>query len=136
MAYDGELASRIRVALAHREAVTEKKMFGGLTFMVADRMCCGVLQDNLVLRVSSRDYGEALSQPHARPMDLTGQPMRGFVYVSPEGYQQDEDLQMWLARALHMLMLLLQRKHPAGQCASHLEVLRRGRSSCASTLSF
>ncbi len=100
MAYDEELASRIRVALAHREAVTEKKMFGGLTFMVADRMCCGVLQDNLVLRVSSQDHDEALSHPHARPMDFTGQPMRGFVYISPEGYQQEEDLQMWLARAL------------------------------------
>ncbi|MBI4200122.1 MAG: TfoX/Sxy family protein [Chloroflexi bacterium] len=100
MAYSEELASRIRAALAHREAVTEKRMFGGLTFLVGGRMSCGVLRDDLVLRVSGQDYEEALAHPHARPMDFTGEPMKGFLYIGLEGYQRQEDLQRWLAQAL------------------------------------
>ena len=100
MAYNEEPASRIRVALAHQGNVTEKKMFGGLTFMVGSSMCCGVLQDSLVLRVSAQDYEEALAHPQARPMDFTSRPMKGFLYVSSEGYQQEEDLQRWLTKAL------------------------------------
>ncbi len=100
MAYNKELASRIRTALAHREAVAEKNMFGGLTFMVDGKMCCGALQDNLVLRVTMQDYEEALTHPSARPMDFTGQPMKGFLYISPEGYTLQEDLQRWLAKGL------------------------------------
>ncbi len=100
MAYNEELASRIRTALAHREAVTEKKMFGGLTFMVDGKMCCGVLQDNLVLRVSAQDYEESLTHPNSRPMDFTGRPMKGFLYISSDGYQHQQDLQTWLAKGL------------------------------------
>ena len=100
MAYNEDLASRIRVALAHQDNVTEKKMFGGLTFMVGGSMCCGVLQDNLVLRVNAQDYEEALAHSHARPMDFTSRPMKGFLYVSSEGYQREEDLQRWLTKSL------------------------------------
>ena len=100
MAYNDELASRIRVALAHQDNVTERKMFGGLSFMVGGSMCCGVLQDNLVLRVSAQDYEEALAHSHARPMDFTNRPMKSFLYVSSEEYQQEEDLQRWVTKAL------------------------------------
>ncbi len=112
MSYNEALASRIRAALGHREAVTEKKMFGGLTFMVDGKMCCGVLQDNLILRVTIQDYEEALGHPHARPMDFTGQPMKGFLYIAPTGYAQEKDLQMWLSKGLAYVDTAPQKKAP------------------------
>lgn len=99
MPYDEGLAGRVREALAGYAAFTEKKMFGGLSFLINGHMCCGVLKDNLVLRVSPDDYEEALAEPDTRPMDFTGRPMRGFVYVGPKGYQKDEELEKWLLKA-------------------------------------
>jgi hypothetical protein len=85
MAYDQTLAERIRTLLSDRSDVAERPMFGGLTFMVAGHMCCGVNKDELIVRLGPADADAALSSPHARPMDLTGRPMRGFVAVSPYG---------------------------------------------------
>lgn len=99
MPYNDELAWQIRKVLARYPAVTEMKMFGGLTFLVNGHMCCGVLKDNLVVRVSPEDYEKALAEPHARPMDFTGRPLRGFVYVGPKGYVKDEQLERWLLMA-------------------------------------
>ena len=100
MAFDEVLASRIRKALATQEAVSEKKMFGGLTFMLGGHMCCGVVKDNLVIRVHPEEYEQALAEPHARLMDFTGRPLRGLIYVGPAGYQTDEALERWLCRAV------------------------------------
>jgi TfoX/Sxy family transcriptional regulator of competence genes len=100
MAYDEDVAFRIREALAAQGGVTEKKMFGGLAFMVNGHMCCGLAKGELMVRVGPEQYEEALAQPYAREMDFTGRPMRGFVYVDPAGYDSDEDLQAWIDRGL------------------------------------
>ena len=81
MAYDEELAGRVRAALADRTDVEEKKMFGGLSFMVAGQMCCGVLKGDLVVRIEPAEFDTLVAQPHVRPFDFTGRPMQGMVYV-------------------------------------------------------
>ena len=96
MAYDEGLAERIRTALRGRDDVVEKKMFGGLTFMVAGRMACGVVHDDLMVRVGPGEHGEAIAQPHARPMDFTGKPMKGMVYVGTERLASDKGLAEWV----------------------------------------
>jgi TfoX/Sxy family transcriptional regulator of competence genes len=100
MAYDAVLAERIRTALRGRDDVVEKKMFGGLTFMVAGRMACGVVHDDLMVRVGSEGHEESIAQPHARPMDFTGKPMQGMVYVAPAGVATDDDLRRWVDRGV------------------------------------
>lgn len=96
MAYDEKLAERVRNALAARSRVTEKKMFGGLAFLVSGRMCCGILGDTLMVRVGPERYAAALSRPHARPMDFTGRPLTGFVYVAPMGFRSKQALTKWV----------------------------------------
>lgn len=96
MAYDEALAARIRSALARRENVTERKMFGGIAFMVGDRMAVGVIRDDLMVRVGPEAHDDALARPHTRPMDFSGKPMRGMVYVSPAGVAADADLARWV----------------------------------------
>ncbi|MBI4311332.1 MAG: TfoX/Sxy family protein [Chloroflexi bacterium] len=99
MAYDEALANRIRMALAGRPGVTEKEMFGGVSFMVDGKMCVGVQKDDLMLRVSEEQFAEALRRPHVRPMDFTGRPMVGFLYVAPAGCEADSDLRVWVNMA-------------------------------------
>jgi TfoX/Sxy family transcriptional regulator of competence genes len=100
MPYDEDLAARLRMALSGRAGVVEKKMFGGLTFMLNDRMCCGVVKDDLVFRVGPDGYEEVLKLPGARPMDFTGRPMKGMVYVSRAGIASEKDLAAWVQRAV------------------------------------
>lgn len=100
MSYNETLAERIRKALANQKDVAEKKMFGGLTFMVDDKMCCGVQKDDLMIRVSVEEYEKALFNPRARPMDFTGKPFPGFLYVAPTGCEADADLQAWVDMAV------------------------------------
>ncbi len=100
MAYDEGLAQRIRELLDGKEGLTERKMFGGLAFMIHGNMCGGVAGDTLMLRVGPDGHDDALSQPHARAMDFTGRPLKGMVYVDPPGIESDDDLQAWLGRAL------------------------------------
>ena len=100
MAYDEELAERIRIALADRNDVREQKMFGGIAFMIRDRMAIGVIRDDLIVKVGNDAAAEALAQPHARPMDFSGRPAKGMVYVAPAGVGTDEELRNWVERAL------------------------------------
>ena len=100
MAYDEVLAERVRRALAGRNDLSEKKMFGGIAFMLHGNMSCGVEKYQLMVRVGPERHEEALAQPHARPMDFTGRPMKGMVYVGPEGLRSDADLNAWLRRAV------------------------------------
>jgi TfoX/Sxy family transcriptional regulator of competence genes len=100
MAYDEKLAERIRGCLDGRGDVVEKKMFGGLTFMVGGHMACGVLKDQLVLKVGDELYPSVVARPHARPMDFTGKPMRGMVYVAPAGYKSAAALRALVALAV------------------------------------
>lgn len=106
MAYSGDEAQRVRAALAGQPHLDEKKMFGGLAFMVNGHMCVGLNEDHLMVRVGKEAHDEALAQPHARPMDFTGRPMKGFLFVDPAGYASDEDLQAWVGRCLDYVLSL------------------------------
>ncbi|WP_369959963.1 TfoX/Sxy family protein [Pseudomonas benzenivorans] len=92
MAYDEGLAERLREALQGQADITERKMFGGMAFMVRGHMCVGILGDVLMARVGPGAYEQALALPHVRPMDFTGRPMRGYVFVDPPGIAEDADL--------------------------------------------
>lgn len=100
MAYDEGLANRLREVLGGHRGLSERKMFGGLALMVHGHMVCGVLGDDLMVRVGSDQYDEALSAKHARPMDFTGKPSKGMVYVGPAGVKTKKQLQSWVARGL------------------------------------
>jgi len=82
--------------IAAHEGVTERKMFGGLAFMLGGNMCCGVLEDDLMLRVGPERYDDALARPGARPMDFTGRPMKGMVYVDGNTVATDAKLRDWI----------------------------------------
>jgi TfoX/Sxy family transcriptional regulator of competence genes len=99
MAYDETLASRVRKILSPMAGFSEKKMFGGLCFLVHGNMCCGVLKNELVLRLDSARAQELLSLQHTRPMDFTGRPMKGFVFIEAEGLGTDRQLRDWVAMA-------------------------------------
>ncbi len=100
MAYEEDLAERIRQVVMGMPGLTEKHMFGGLSFMLQGNMACGVIKDDLVVRVGPHQYPEAVKQPHARPFDFSGRAMKGWIYVAPEGYQSDADLEMWVRQGI------------------------------------
>lgn len=106
MPHDESLVRRVRRLLADQSGVVEKKMFGGLTFMLQGNMCCGVTGDKLVVRVGPDQYEEALAQPGVRPMDFTGRPLKGFVYASAEACASDDALQDWVTRAVEFALSL------------------------------
>lgn len=103
MPYDETLAARIRVTLRERSDIAERKMFGGVAFLCNGRMCCGVAGPDLVVRVVETEMPRALSRAHVRPMDLTGRPLRGFVFVSPRGCRTKEALKSWVAEGLRFV---------------------------------
>lgn len=96
MAYSEALAQRIRLVLQDELGVTERKMFGGLAFMVRGNLCCGVMKEDLMLRVGAAQYAAAVDRPHARPMDFTGKPMKGMIYVDSAGIETDAALADWV----------------------------------------
>ena len=100
MAYDEKLAGRVRELLSSKRNVAEKKMMGGLTFMVNNKMCVGILNDELMARIDPEVYESALERKGCREMDFTGRPMKGFVFVDPEGTKSKKDLEYWLNLAL------------------------------------
>ena len=103
MPFDEGLADRLRSHFRPRSDVEEKKMFGGLCFMVANHMCCGITGDTLIVRVGPDAYRECLRHEHAREMDFTGKAMKGLVYVDPEGLASDEDLARWVGIAMRFI---------------------------------
>lgn len=98
MAYDENLAQRVRTMLPPGLEVEEKKMMGGLTFMVNGKMCVGILEDELMVRIDPEVHGESLSRKGCREMDFTGKPMKGFVFIGPEG--TGRGLKLWMDLAL------------------------------------
>jgi hypothetical protein len=96
MAYDEGTAQRLREIFEERNDVTEKKMFGGIAFMMRGNMCCGVIGENLMARVGPEQYDQALTRSHAHEMDFTGKPIKGFVQVDPAGFESDADLKSWV----------------------------------------
>ena len=99
MAYDEKLAQRIRESFPRR-GVEEKKMMGGLTFMVNGKMCVGVHNEDLMVRLDPEIHDNALKRKGARTMDFTNKPMRGFIFVNPAGTKTQKDLDHWLSLAL------------------------------------
>ena len=96
MAFDEGLAERIRALVSDDLDVRERKMFGGLCFMWAGNMACGIVGDELMVRVGPDATGSALARPHTRPMDFTGRPMKGMVYVGAEGLRSARQLRTWV----------------------------------------
>jgi len=110
MAYDDGLAERLHLHFEGRHDVESKKMFGGLCFMMAEHMCCGVLGDTLMARVGSDQYDDALASPYAKEMDFTGKSLKGFVYVSPEGFAEDNELAYWVGLCENFVLTLPPKK--------------------------
>ena len=106
MAYDEGVAQRVREAMDAIDNVIEKKMFGGIAFMVNGNMCVGVVKEELMLRVGPDQYEKLLKMPFAKKMDFTGKPMRGFIYLAAEGFAEESDLNIWIKRALDFIMTL------------------------------
>lgn len=100
MPYDEDLAQRVRTALERREGISEKKMFGGIAFMLNGHMTCGVVRDHLMLRLGEDGAQTALEEPHTRPMDFTGKPLKTMIYLDPPGFSQDAHLEAWVDRAV------------------------------------
>ena len=99
MAFSESLAARIRDALARTRGVQEKKMFGGIGFLLNGNMLVGVWKDSLIVRPGPEEGEEALREPHVRVFDITGRPMKGWILVAPEGVEFDDQLKAWIARA-------------------------------------
>jgi len=106
VAYDEELADRVRGLLLAREGYSERQMFGGLCVMLHGNMCCGVTGADLMLRLGPEAGEAALAEPHVRPMDFTGPPMAGFAYVDPEGTADDVALAGWIERCVAFCLSL------------------------------
>ena len=100
MPYDEDLALRVRRILPRNLKVEEKKMMGGLTFMVNGKMCVGILNDDLMARIDPDIHDDALKKKGCREMDFTGKPMRGFVFVGPDGTRTPRALDSWINLAL------------------------------------
>src|SRR5215468_1498140 len=98
MAYDEKLADRIRQAVGPRPDVTEKKMFGGVAFLLDGKMFVGIVKDDLMVRVGPERYEAALAEANVRPMDFTGRPMNGYVFVAPGGSRTEKAVKKWTDR--------------------------------------
>jgi len=100
MAYDLHLADRVRSILERAGEFKEQKMFGGLAFLIDGHMCCGIVKSDLVLRLTPEQAAVSLRQPHTRPMDFTGKPLKSMIYVSAAGTDSDQALETWIDAAL------------------------------------
>jgi TfoX/Sxy family transcriptional regulator of competence genes len=118
MAYDEGLANRVRGVLGRRAHVSEKKMFGGIAFLLDGKMFCGVAKDQLMVRVGPDRHEEALGRRHVRPMDFTGRPMNGYVFVAAAGCRTPAAVEPWVERSIAFVKTLakksaVKRKSPA-----------------------
>jgi len=101
MAYNEYLADRITRILTDKQVkFYEKKMFGGLCYMVNEKMCVGIIKDELMVRIGEEKYTKALKMKGCKEMNFTGRPMKGFVYLEPEAIDLENDLEYWLQLAL------------------------------------
>src|SRR5436190_18940850 len=100
MAFDETLAERIRQRVARRKGIEEKRMFGGVGFLLNGNMLVGVWKESLIVRLGPDEGDEALKEPHVKEFDITGRPVKGWVLVEPEGIEDDEQLSAWIQRAV------------------------------------
>lgn len=98
MAYSAALAARIRARMSDLDGISEKKMFGGIAFLIGGKMCVGVVGDDLCARVGKADFGVLSEEPGARPMDFTGRPMKGWLFVGADVLDDDDALGTWIDR--------------------------------------
>jgi TfoX/Sxy family transcriptional regulator of competence genes len=106
MGYDTRLAERVRALLEDDPGFGEKKMFGGICFLLRGNMIGGILNDGLIVRVGPQKYEESLKLPNTRPFDVTGKPMKGWVMVSAEGHKANSDLAAWIERGVAFVLTL------------------------------
>ncbi len=110
MAYDEKLAERLRKLFKGDESLVEKKMFGGLAYLKKDHMCFGVIDDKVVVRVGPDAYESSLAEPHTTPMDFTGRPMKGYVYVLAQGIKTEKQLKDWVMKGVRFTETLPPKK--------------------------
>ena len=101
MPFDEVVAARVRSEMANLPGYSERNMFGGVCFMINGNMCCGVVRDELMLRLGNDLAGTSLDEAHTRPMDFTGKPMRSMIYVEPEGFSSKAGLRYWVEKAVN-----------------------------------
>jgi len=106
VAYDDNLATRIRAEIGPLPGLAEKKMFGGVGFLVQGNMACGVHGDDLIVRVGPERYEETLARPHTKLFDLTGRPMSGWIMVTPAGVAGNEELAAWVRMGVEFALSL------------------------------
>jgi len=106
MAYSQLLAGRVRDVVGGDRRIGEKKMFGGVCFLLNGNMLVGVWKDWLIVRLGPAAGAEALREPYVKEFDVTGKPMRGWVMVEPEGLERDDQLQGWIDRAMQFVKTL------------------------------
>src|SRR5579864_841091 len=106
MAFSEELAERIRQGLARRKGIEEKRMFGGIGFLLNGNLLVGVWKDSLIVRLGPDEGDEALKEPHVKEFDITGRAMKGWVLVEPQGIEDDDQLKGWIERALKFVKAL------------------------------
>jgi TfoX/Sxy family transcriptional regulator of competence genes len=105
MAYNTQLAERIRAQL-DRIPFVEKKMFGGIGFLLNGNMACGVHKDAMIVRVDPEKHGSLLKKPHVRPFDMTGRPMKGWLVVDQDGFKTDKQLNTWIKEGVEFALTL------------------------------
>ena len=106
MNYDESVAARVRRMLSRRRDVVEKRMVGGLSFIVRGSMCCGVTGDKLMVRVGPEARSQMLAKPHTEPMKFAGRSLAGFICVAPAGYRTDRALRIWVQRGIDFVATL------------------------------
>jgi TfoX/Sxy family transcriptional regulator of competence genes len=112
MAYSESLAQRLRSIFVRRRNITEKKMFGGMGFLLNGNMCVGIWKNSLIARIDPAEYGAVLAQEHVQEFDITGRPMKGWVMVEPDGIESDEQLANWTEKAVAFVSTLPKKKSP------------------------
>ena len=106
MAFSEALAARIRQGLARRKGIEEKKMFGGIGFLLNGNICVGVWKESLIVRLGPEEYEDALKESFVKEFDITGRAMKGWVLVEPEGIEADDQLNAWIQKAVKFVMKL------------------------------
>ena len=106
MAFSESLAARVRDALMRTKGVDEKRMFGGVAFLLRGNMLVGVWKDSLIVRLGPEAAAAALREPHVAPFDITGKAMKGWALVGPEVLDNDEQLKDWIERAMSFVAML------------------------------
>jgi TfoX/Sxy family transcriptional regulator of competence genes len=104
--YSKSLSARIRQALGRRTDIEERRMFGGIGFLLHGNMCVGVWQNSLIVRLGPEIGPAALSEPHVLPFDVTGRPMKGWAMVEAEGLDTDDQLDAWIQRSIEFVATL------------------------------